>query len=113
MVEKGCQRLLHSGNLSHIGEYFPQFTRATQVRYESIVFNSAHQRVEILIYFDAQKLGACGIARNIARVTPPIPGPNSMITLAEAIPEASTIRRSRNRELGIIDPICSGCFKNS
>lgn len=60
-----------------------------------------------------RSLACCDIEHNNAWVTPPVPGPNSMMKLAERGSEASTIRRSKKRELGIIDPIWRGCFKNS
>ena len=44
------------------------------------------------------------IARSRARVVPPVPGPSSTTTRADSIEAVRTMRRSRKRELGMIEP---------
>src|SRR5439155_11506175 len=48
------------------------------------------------------------IAPSSARVVPPVPGPSSTISLALCARVARVTRRSRKRELGMIDPTCLG-----
>jgi hypothetical protein len=61
----------------------------------------------------ASSLAPGAIAASIARVVPPVPAPSSTTVCADATPASSTMRRSRKRELGVIEPICLGKRTNS
>ena len=53
-------------------------------------------------------VGGTGQKCRMAQVVPTVPGPSSTTMREWAMPAASTMRRSRKRELGMTDPIRAG-----
>ena len=106
MVEKGIPETTTFGAPKSYMEMIFLSSHALPIcvmsRPSSMLLTKAWKCVLISIH---RSLAWCGIARSIARVVPPVPGPNSTIILDEETPAATTVRRSRKRELGITDPI--------
>jgi DNA polymerase-4 len=60
----------------------------------------------------ASRCASGRIARNRACVVPPVPGPSSTTTLARSSRAQRVTRRSRKRELGMIEPTSLGLERN-